>query len=389
MDERLDKRQRRRVRGVPAIVFTLAAVLAACTSTPAATPGATPGGTAAGPTATPDLATATTVAQVLAAVDGLSAEAREKALVAKAEQEGKFVGYFATSVQNGDAMAKAFKDAYPKLTVEHLAFEGPDMIERIITEGTAGRHTWDVAYVNVEHLKPMRDNNLLTAYRGPAVADFPEDSVDPDGLWVDAMVIYQATMYNKNLVSRPPATLADLADPRFSRAMIIHRQEYEWYQAVIETLGEEKARPILEGIAANRPRTSNAGGEMRELTASGEVAMTITAGDHLIFPQIKSGAPVEMVYLKEMNIKKHGPLVISNNTSHPAAAVLFYDWALTKGQTVFAGLGRNPGNPSVPIKDAELQARRQGAVFVSVNPNEFAEKFDSIVESFNKLFVPQ
>jgi iron(III) transport system substrate-binding protein len=333
------------------------------------------------------LSAATTIAEVLAAVDGLSAEEREAALLAKAESEGEVVGYFALQIESADAIMTAFLEAYPSLKEQHFALGGGDTLERILTEASAGRHAWDVGIVNPEHMQPIRDADLVTSYSGPVLADIPADYQDPNGEWVDLYVIQQGTMINTNLVSEPPKTIEDLAAPRFTGRFALDTEDFEWGQMVRDTYGD-RAEAVLQSIKDNQPVMIRGGGEQRELTASGELMMATTVGDYLVYGQVQEGAPVALVYL-DVNITKHGPMILSKNSSHPAAAVLFFDWALSvEGQqAMHDATRRSPVNPGVTQQFPDLVAQREGVNFFTVDMNEFSKNYEDIQNVWRDMFV--
>lgn len=369
-----------------AVLFAVAACgPAAGTATPAATnaPGASASAVAEGPS----LADATTVAEVLAAVDGLASTERQAALLGKAEAEAEFTGYFALQIESADAITKAFIDSYPSLKEQHFALGGGDTLEKILTEGTAGLHAWDVAIVNPEHLKPLREADLVGSYSGPVLSEIPAENQDPGGEWFDLYVINQGTMINTDLVSDPPTTIEELADPRFKGKFTLDTEDFEWGQMVRETYGD-RAQAVLEAIKANDPIMIRGGGEQRELTASGEAMMATTVGDYLVYGQVQDGAPVQLIYLDE-NITKHGPMIVSNHAPHPAAAVLFMDWALSVAgqQAMHDATRRTPVNPGVTQQFPDLVAQREGVKFTTLDLNAFSEGYEAIQTLWRDLFI--
>lgn len=378
-------------RGAITVGLAVAFAVVACggSAVDSGAPGATtgPGATASAGADGPGLTEATTVAEVLAAVDGLGPDERAAALLEKAEAEGQFSGYFALQIESADAITSAFIDAYPALSEQHFALGGGDTLEKILTEGTAGLHQWDVGIVNPEHLTPLREADLVGQYSGPSLSEIPSEYQDPDGEWVDLYVINQGTMINTDLVTDPPATIEDLADPRFTGRFTLDTEDFEWGQMVRDTYGD-RAQAVLEAIKANNPILIRGGGEQRELTASGEAMLATTVGDYLVYGQVQEGAPVELVYLDE-NITKHGPMIISNNAPHPGAAVLFMDWALSVDgqQAMHDATRRTPVNPGVVQSFPDLVAQREGAKFTTLDLNNFSENYEEIQTIWRDLFI--
>jgi iron(III) transport system substrate-binding protein len=244
-----------------------------------------------------------------------------------------------------------------------------------------------VAIVNPEHLTPLREEDLVGQYSGPVLSDIPAEFQDPNGEWVDLYVINQGTMINTDLVTDPPATIEDLADPRFKGRFTLDTEDFEWGQMVRETYGD-RAQGVLEAIKANEPIMIRGGGEQRELTASGEAMMATTVGDYLVYGQVQDGAPVALVYLDE-NITKHGPMIISNHAPHPAAAVLFMDWALSVDgqQAMHDATRRTPVNPGVVQQFPDLVAQREGVKFTTLDMNAFSEDYEAIQTLWRDLFI--
>jgi iron(III) transport system substrate-binding protein len=317
-------------------------------------------------------------------VQGLKGDGRQQALLQKAEADGgEFVGYFLFNVDDANYLATSFVAAYPSLSQQHLGGGGGENFERLINEASAGRHEWGVAVVNPEHIAVLRQQDLVAQYTGPAFDAIPEQYRDPDGEWVDLYVAPQATMYNTNEVSDPPGTLNDLTDPRFKGRISMDTEDFEWFQVVLETLGEE------EGLKANEPVLIRGGSENRESTANGETIVTVTQNDYDIAELAAEGAPVDYVYLEEANVVKHGPMVLSKNAPNPAAAILFFEWAISlEGQQLLHDETlRPPVHPDVADQFPDVAAARQGATLRAVDLNNFARNYEEITSTFREIFV--
>ena len=377
-------------RRLVALGISAVLVLAACGGSTPSVPVASTG-TGSAPSAgsgTPDLASATTVDEVLTAVDGLDAAAREAALLAKAQTEGPIALYGTLNIESSAGLMEEFIKAYPTLKEVHFTLSGSALIERVLIEAGGGVDFWDIALANPDQLVAFKENDLITQYRGPSLDVIPAQFKDPDGWWVDAYVTYNGTMYNKDKVATPPATYEDLTDPKWKGQFVLDTEEFEWYVMMLQELGQDAGTDLMQRLAANEPVMVRGGGTQRDRVISGESWVVMSNSDELMLREIKSGAPVELTYL-EPSIAKHAPAHIAKRAPNPGAAVLFYDWLLSlEGQqAIHDRLTRNMVHPDVVDNNPELTTRREGVEFKSVDLNTFAADYEKIQTDYRALFV--
>ncbi|MEM1385916.1 MAG: extracellular solute-binding protein, partial [Pseudomonadota bacterium] len=109
----------------------------------------------------------------------------------------------------------------------------------------------------------------------------PEHLRHPDGNWYGFSQRARIIFYDKNDVSDPPTTYADLADPKY-KGMVCTRSGSNIYMlslmaSVIEHAGEDAATDWAEGMYANRARDPQ-GGDTDQLRAivSGECDIVVS-----------------------------------------------------------------------------------------------------------------
>jgi iron(III) transport system substrate-binding protein len=326
--------------------------------------------------ATQDL---TTVAGVLAALEGLDAEAREAKLLELARAEGgTLTWYTVTSEDVYPTIVDAFEEAYG---IELVVFRGrsAELVARVTEEAAGEAAAADVVAVGTEHIIGLSEEGLLAPYTSTLVAGLPDGAFGED--WVGFTVSLRAPTWNTELVGTDeiPGSWENLADPRWKGLLALDPSETEWYAALwtywVEEGGKSEAEAdrLFEEIAANavfvRGHTAQA-----QLLAAGEFDLGVNATSIIDF-MAADGAPVAWeptVQPAVASISAMGPLA---EAPHPAAAVLFVDWALSeRGQATFE------------LNEMGIQGLADlGIPYVIFDPVEFAADFDEWSARYEQL----
>ena len=114
-----------------------------------------------------------------------------------------------------------------------------------------------------------------------------------------------------------------------------------------EVKTEEFLRKIVRVQGAHLRRSHTVAAQ---LLCAGEYEIHVELYAHRIADLNSRGCPIEMVIPKP-TVAQIGPIALMNDAPHPYAAMLFYDWLLTKeGMGKLAERGRLPSRPDVPTK---------------------------------------
>lgn len=303
-------------------------------------------------TATP----ANPIKSTLAQVAGLKVAAREAKLEQLAEKEGQVSVYTSLSSTVVKPLQAAWAAAFPNVKLSLYRASSEDVSNRFLSESAAGTHGADVVETNgTTMLIYQHKKNLLVPYqKSPFAAQIPK-KYRFDTFTADRREKF-VVPWNTNLVKDPPKSFKDLADPKWKGKLAMEPTDADWYAAVYQYF-TTVAKPKMTGpavdalfkkIAAN---SQLIGGHTNEINAlaSGQVQVVVTGHAQATEQLIAKHAPIAFQPFVTPVIERPQGMGISYLASHPAGALLFYDWLLSgKGQKVLQDNGVEPANPYFP-----------------------------------------
>lgn len=316
-----------------------------------------------------------------AAADGAEAEAALADLVAAAEEEGSVTVYSSQGLDQLNALAAAFQEKYPGISVEVVRGTDGDTIPRVETELATNTSGGDLIVMaadafmqtNAEagnFVDPTASPQLagLGAYDaeqymhegnyfevGAAVLTFAWNTNDvPDGL----------TDYDDLLVPELAGGRIAVIDPAIGPAVV------DFYLWMEESFGQD----YIEALAAQEPRIYPSALPIGEALSSGEVSAAAYAAPVQLVPAAENGAPVDFGISPAgaWGARYYG--AIPKSSDSPNAAALLADFMVTaEGQELVQGASGSvlpdiPGtlisNDRVRKIDLEATAPDKAAAFV-------------------------
>lgn len=321
-----------------------------------------------------------TLDEVLAQVEGLSGAARTKKLVELAEANGGELTFYTTSSTDVSAeVAARFKDAYD---LDVSVYKSDDaIVQRMIEEKKAGFNGADVVETNAVNLSFMSDEGLLAPYQGPSVSGLVAGSLHKD--WTADRLNVFAVAWNTKLVPKgqEPKSWEDLADPRWKGKLGLQVDDYEWFKTLWEywvSSGKTPAEAdrLAEAIARNAVFVDGRS-FARELLAAGEFDVIVNLR-HAIQGEADEGAPVAWQPAVEPMFWRPDGVAVADGSPNPAAAVLFMDWILADGQSVFAELKTDPLRKDLLVAPTAKQIPIDVEEFLA-EQGKWQEKYDALV----------
>lgn len=142
---------------------------------------------------------------------------------------------------------------------------------------------------------------VLAEFHPQAAADLPAIARDPGGRWTGFAARARVLLYDTRQIATTvaPRSLADLANPRFrGRAAIalpLFGTTATHAGALRAVLGKEAMEDLFRRIKENGARVVNGNAVVRDLVASGEVALGLTDTDDA-HEAVRAGKPVAIVF---------------------------------------------------------------------------------------------
>lgn len=296
------------------------------------------------------------IAKVVSQIKGMKVQTREAKLAQLAAQEGQVSVYTSLSKLVVDPLTKAWTAAYPDVKLNLYRGSSEDVTARFLSESSAGTHGADLVESNgTTMLIFQHKKTLLVPYRGSPFArqipkDYRFDTFTADR--VEKFIV----AWNTKLVSDPPKSFQDLADPKWKGKLSMEPTDNDWYAGMYQYF-TEVAKPKLTGaqvdalfkkIAANSQLINGHTNQATAL-AAGQVQVVVTGHAQAMEQLQAKKAPIAFSPFVAPVLERPQGIGISYLAPHPAAALLFYDWLLSgQGQKVLQQNGVEPSNPYFP-----------------------------------------
>jgi iron(III) transport system substrate-binding protein len=303
-----------------------------------------------------DTVAAETTGQVLAKLNNMTPEQRQKTLVEKAKAEGEVAFYSSLQAQQIDPFIQAFRKRYPFIKVNPYRVSGNRQVIKIQTEMNAGNHLFDVTNGSAEQASALKKMGAIDPYASPQREFFSASNKDKEGYFTSFYVIPMVLGYNTNLVKRAdaPRSYEDLLNPRWKANMFLDDESYEWFAVLLKHFGREKGLQYMKTLAQQDLRMVRGRTAQSQLIAAGERPVAIVLSGHTVWELKTKGAPLEGVIL-DPYLAQANKLMLARHAPHPYAAALFIDWALSEeGQSMITTFGRVVTRKGVKQRFPEL-----------------------------------
>ena len=303
-------------------------------------------------------------------------------LVEAAKKEGKLVWYTSPNVTESKPLLDDFEKTYG-IKGEIFRASGEKTLNRIVTEGRAGR--WDYDVVTISEVDALMDAKLLGSYRSPEARTFIPEFKDANGYWTAVYVNYATIGYNTKLVSEKeaPKQWEDLLDPKWKSKISIDQEQYSWYGTLHKAWGRERAQKYMRAIAKQDIQWRKGHTLIAQLMSAGEFPLGVVYA-HRTEEMKTRGAPIEWVNTVNPLVVTLNSAGISPKPQHPNVARLFIDFLLSKpAQQRLRSLRRIPARPDVEPFSPRME---QSKLKLVTNPVETGAQFNATIKEFRETF---
>lgn len=262
---------------------------------------------------------------------------RHDRLVAAAQKEGELTVY----------------NVYPQLTVVMDAFSkkygikikswragSEAVLQRVISEARGSRFDVDIVQNNAPENTALHREKLSQEVWSPYLSDLIPQASPAHKEWVGITIDVFTAAYNPRLIKKEdlPKSYHDLLDPKWKNRMAIEANDYGWFGALIEAMGEQQGRKLFTDIVATNGMSFRKGHSlMGALVASGDTPLALSAYSWVGEQMKKKDALIENHILQPL-IAQFSTIAMLKKAPHPYAALLFYDYMLSEGQQQLAKL---------------------------------------------------
>jgi iron(III) transport system substrate-binding protein len=327
------------------------------------------------------LAAGPAFAQSVAEVAAYQGSDRMDKLVAAAKREGRLTLYTATPVDDVNEVIEAFTKKY-RISVTLWRGSSEDVLRRAVTEIKAGRHDVDVIETNGPELEALHRERILQAIDSPVTAEIFPPAVPSHREWVGSRLNIITGSYNTDLVAQKdvPKSWNDLLDPKWNGKIGIESEAYDWLATVVESFpSKDEGLAFFRKLAAtNHPTLHKGHPQLANMTASGELPITLQVYLYRVHQMEKEGAPIKALSIGP-SIGRINGLGVARTTARPNAAILYQQFTLTDAQKILASRHFTPTN----TKQVPFPAGMEVKV---INPSGMLDNLTVWREIFEKTF---
>ncbi len=260
---------------------------------------------------------------------------RAQRLAKGAQAEREINLYSSLVLEDLNALAAAF-DKKHGVKLKFWRAGSEKVVQRIVTEGRAGRFDFDVVETNGPELESLHREKLLQKAGSPHFPDLLPEAIRPHREWIGTRLNLFVQAYNTKLVGKDelPKSYEDFLHPKWKGRLGIEAEDIDWFAMVVKEIGEAKGLKLFRDIvAANGLSVRKGHTLLAGLVASGEVPFALAVYNHNAEKLKQRGAPVDWYAIAPAIARVNG-VALSRKPPHPHAAVLFYDFMLGEGQAV-------------------------------------------------------
>ena len=308
---------------------------------------------------------------------------RDARLLARAKQEGTVVLYTSLAPTESKPLADAFEKRFG-IKVELWRALSDKVVQRVITEAQARRHSVDVVETNGPEMEMLARERVLAEFHSPYLADLPPHAIPPHRTWFPDRLNFFVVGYNTAKVQRSeiPATYEGFLDPKWKGRIGLEATDAEWMATLVKTWGEEKGMDFFRRLSAMRPDVRKGHVLLAELVAAGEVPVGLTMYSSNIVSLKRKGAPIDFLPVQPVAARTQG-IGVAKGAPHPHAALLFADFVLSpEGQKLFESMGRVPASTKV-------KSELNNFPFVLSDPSNVLDESRKWDKLWNDLFLTQ
>lgn len=326
-------------------------------------------------------------AVVLATSIAISTTAGADTRVDKAKEEKSVLIYGSTQLDQINALIKRFTQTHPFINVNYSRLASERLLSRVLTEARAGAQLPDLVISTGGNLVAITEKGLLLQYQSPERNAVNEIHKDREGYWTGLYANIEFWAYNKKLVGPAdvPKGREDLLLPKWQEKIGLDSGSAGTVRYIIDlhVLGQERGRNFMQRLAKQRIQLRRGPSLIAELLAAGEFALA-PVRDNTTFELMQAGAPIDWVAFDPVIPQPPTPIGILKAASHPNAAQLFVDFALSReGQEVLKSVGRFSTRVDVEPIAERVRKLKLGKIDWSV----YLKSFPKYIEEYQKYFV--
>ena len=278
---------------------------------------------------------------------------RLQTLIEGAKKEGELTIYH-SNVEDIPILTAAFTKKYGiKVTSWRAGSE--QVTQKVMAESQARRFKADLVDNNVLGVEALHREGLLQPANSPFSNDLIPQARPAHKSWVGTTVDIFVAGYNPQKIkpSELPMTYKDLLDPKWKDKLVVEAEDYHWFATLKEELGQEQGTKLFKDIVATNGISVLKGhSKMAYFVVTGEVPLGLSLYHYKPMQMKAKGQAIDVHFIPPSIAHLRG-IGLLKNAPNPHAAMLFYDFMISEGQSIYASRFHYPTSTKVdnPLKN--------------------------------------
>ena len=232
----------------------------------------------------------------------------------------------------------------------------PELRERLAAEG-ANTPADLIMTADAANIALADEAGLLSPVESTALTGaIPEELRAADNTWFSLSRRLRVIMSSSERVTTPPTTYAEVGDPKWKGRLCLRPSTHPYTQSLvaglINTIGAEATRTIVNSWVANNPLYINSDTDILKAIQAGDCDVALTNSYYLGRLLTDDPAfPVRLTWPDQSGAGAHlnvSAAAVTANAPNRAEAVQLLEWLATKGQKTFSDANNEfPADPSV------------------------------------------
>jgi iron(III) transport system substrate-binding protein len=278
-------------------------------------------------------AQAATAEEILAAINKLPANERQRRLEEGAKKEGNLVVYSNQGLETIQEYSHAFQKKFSFVKVNASRLQGAKGLDRILLEHRVGKLPADVVGVDFDNIGELMKSGMHARYDSPQKKYYPNQFWDKDGRWYTADYTLVVIAYNTNLVkpAEAPKSYQDLLDSKWKNDIIIDNEPEQAVFAWLSEWGEEKTAQYMKALMRNGAVARRGHTLQVQLLCSGESKIAVEVyPPRVLQMKYEKKCPIAMVFPHPTPGSLGSHTGIAKSAKNPHAAALYIDFMLSE-----------------------------------------------------------
>ena len=232
----------------------------------------------------------------------------------------------------------------------------PELRARLEAEG-ANTPADLIMTADAANIALAADAGLLAAVDNESILDaIPEDLRAVDNTWFALSLRLRVIMSSSERVTDAPTTYAEVGDPKWKGKLCLRPSTHPYTQSLvaglINNLGTDDARAIVDSWVANEPLYINSDTDMLKAIQAGDCDVALTNSYYLgRLLQEDPDFPVTLTWPDQETFGAHlniSAAAVTANAPNKDEAIALLEWLATKGQKSFSDTNNEfPADPNV------------------------------------------